>query len=85
MLTITQLVAWQSIATTTPVFKLLVHGGLELKQSLTDDEAVPQKKKVKILSYLSRDIKGKSTHTRNPSLNEMQCTNPKLGITKVEK
>ena len=55
------------------------------KQSLSDDEAVPQEKKVKIPSYLSRDIKGKSTHTYNPSTNEMQCKKQKVGITKVEK
>ena len=49
------------------------------KQSLTEDEAVSQKKKVKIPSYLSREAsKGKSTHTRNPSTNEMQCKNQKL-------
>ena len=44
------------------------------EQSLTDHEAVPQKKKVKIPTYLSRvPSKGKITHTRNPSMNEMQC------------
>ena len=33
-----------------------------------------KKKEVKIPSYLSRETsKGKSTHTRNPSTNEIQC------------
>ena len=66
------------------------------KQSLTDDEATPQKKKVKIPSYLSRETsKGKAhihkiqarlrCNARNKNKNKQTTTKKQLGITQVEK